>query len=86
MEEGVFFDPMWNPASSAVAGVGDKQISPFTQAGPEKLPEMNARRNKYSKQQWLELKPIIKQLYIDEGQTFSKVAEYLQEYHGFTPT
>jgi hypothetical protein len=51
-----------------------------------KPPEMNARRKMYPKEQWLALKPLIYRLYIEESQTFIKVAGYLQEYHGFKPT
>jgi hypothetical protein len=40
----------------------------------------------YPKEQWLALKPIIKQMYVDEGHTFNKVAEYLREHHDFHPT
>jgi hypothetical protein len=32
------------------------------------------------------LKPVIQRLYIDENQTFPKVAEYLDQNHGFKPT
>jgi hypothetical protein len=84
--EGVFYNLMWTPVSSAMADVGDEQVSPTIRVGPEKLPEMNARRSMYPKQQWLALKPIIKQLYVNEGQTFSKVAEYLRTHHDFSPT
>jgi hypothetical protein len=84
--EDVSYSLMWSPVSSAVADVGDEQVSPTIRVGPETLPEMNARRNMYPKQQWLALKPIIKQLYINEGQTFSKVAEYLRAHYSFSPT
>jgi hypothetical protein len=40
----------------------------------------------YPKEQWLALRPLIYRLYIGENQTFTKVAEYLQEHHGFNPT
>jgi hypothetical protein len=55
-------------------------------AGPNPLPYVKPRREIYSKEQWLALKPFIQQLYIDEGQTFRKVAEYLHQHHDFNPT
>jgi hypothetical protein len=39
-----------------------------------------------SGEQWEELKPIIRRLYIDENKSFLKTASILQETHGFTPT
>lgn len=41
-------------------------------AGPEPLPDMKVRREMYPKEQWLSLKPVILQLYVDEGQTSAK--------------
>lgn len=85
--EGVFYNPMWAPGSSAANDVGDLQATSLTTpAEPEKLLAMNATRKMYTAEQWLELKPIVKQLYIDEGRTFPKVAEYLHEHHDFSPT
>ncbi|KAE9362669.1 hypothetical protein N431DRAFT_525010 [Stipitochalara longipes BDJ] len=40
----------------------------------------------YPKEQWLALKPAIQRLYIEEGQTFTQVAEHLDQHHGFKPT
>ena len=48
--------------------------------------DINGRRKMYPKEQWLALRPIIQRLYVDEGQTFLKVAEYLHEHHDFNPT
>ncbi|CZR66338.1 uncharacterized protein PAC_16239 [Phialocephala subalpina] len=50
------------------------------------VPDNAPRRKMYSKEQWQALKTIIYQLYVDEGQTFSKVSEYLHEHHDFNPT
>jgi hypothetical protein len=55
-------------------------------SGPGKEGGNIAKRKMYPKEQWLALKPLIHRLYIDENQTFTKVAEYLQEHHGFNPT
>jgi hypothetical protein len=44
------------------------------------------KRKMYPKEQWLALKPLIHRLYIDENQSFTKVAKYLQEHYGFNPT
>ena len=54
--------------------------------GLGKKTETNARRKMYPKGQWLALKPLIYRLYITESQTFTKVAQYLHEHHGFNPT
>ena len=51
-----------------------------------KQSDTNGRRKVYPKEQWLALRPIIQRLYVDEGQTFVKVAEYLHEQHNFNPT
>jgi hypothetical protein len=39
-----------------------------------------------SKQGWQELKPIIRQMYLDENQTLKQLAEYMQEHYGVKPT
>jgi hypothetical protein len=51
-----------------------------------KQSDINGRRKMYPREQWLALRPIIQRLYVDEGQTFLKVAEYLHEHHDFNPT
>lgn len=51
-----------------------------------KQSDISGRRKMYPKEQWLALRPIIQRLYVDEGQTFLKVAEYLHEHHDFNPT
>ena len=71
-----FIHPVWGPMSTA--------SSSHTRTGQEE--DSIARRNMYPKEQWLALKHLIHRLYIDENQTFTKVAEYLQEHHGFNPT
>ncbi len=48
--------------------------------------DTSGRRKMYPKEQWLALRPIVQRLYVDEGQTFLKVAEYLHEHHNFNPT
>jgi hypothetical protein len=81
--------PIWTfngAASSVPAGGGPDTQSSMTICGEEKLGETNARRKMYPKEQWLALKPVIQRLYIDENQTFTKVAEYLDQNHGFKPT
>lgn len=57
-----------------------------TTPGLGKIEERKERRKMYPKEQWLALKDIIKRLYVDEGWTFAKVVEYLNENHGFNPT
>ena len=44
--------------------------------------EGGARRNMYPKEQWQALKLVIERLYVKEGQTFTKVAEYLRDHYG----
>jgi hypothetical protein len=74
------------PASSlSSAGTQEGQNSTMT-PGLEKVRELDLRRKMCPKEQWLELKPVIKRLYVDEGLTFLKVAEYLQEHYDFNPT
>jgi hypothetical protein len=81
--------PIWtfnSAASSVPAGGGPEAQSSMTISGEENLGDTNARRKMYPKEQWLALKPVIQRLYIDENQTFPKVAEYLDQNHGFKPT
>jgi Clr5 domain len=73
-------------ASSMRAYVTQTEDSPTTRLGDGRERETTARRKMYPKEQWLALKPVIQQLYVEEGRTFAKVAEYLQENHGFDPT
>jgi tetratricopeptide (TPR) repeat protein len=49
-------------------------------------PDMNTRRKMHPKSHWEALKPLIHQLYIEENQTFTKVAAYLDQNHGLNPT
>jgi hypothetical protein len=83
--EGNFSGPIWASALSEPTDTQEPESS-MTLAGPKQLPCMKQRLDIYPKEQWLALKPIIQQLYVDEGQTFRKVAEYLHEYHDFNPT
>jgi hypothetical protein len=84
-----FLYPVWGPmgtASSPHTRTGQEEENSTMAPGPDKEGESIARRKMYPKEQWLVLKPLIHRLYIDENQTFTKVAEYLQEHHGFNPT
>jgi tetratricopeptide (TPR) repeat protein len=74
------------PASSHAISFEQNEQRAMATARPEVVREMNARRKMYPKEQWLALKPIIQRLYVDEGQTFLKVAEFLNETRGFNPT
>jgi len=49
-------------------------------------PDMNTRRKMHPKPHWEALKPLIHQLYIEQNQTFTKVAAYLAQNHGLNPT
>jgi tetratricopeptide (TPR) repeat protein len=49
-------------------------------------PDMNTRRKMHPKSHWEALKPLIHQLYIEQNQTFTKVAAYLDQKHGLNPT
>jgi hypothetical protein len=84
--EGSFSGLVWGTASfaTAVAPQDGKGLTILLE--PTKLPVMNQRRERYPKEQWLALKPIIEQLYVKEGQTLTKVVEYLAEHHDFYPT
>jgi hypothetical protein len=84
-----FLHPIWVPigtASLPYTCTQQEEESSTVVSEPSKDGESIARRKMYSKEQWLALKPLIHRLYIDENQTFTKVAEYLQEHHGFNPT
>jgi hypothetical protein len=40
----------------------------------------------HAKKNWNDLKPTIRELYLDRGQTLKQLAKYLEEHHGFRPT
>jgi hypothetical protein len=83
--EGNLSGSIWASNSYQPADTQEPE-SLMTLARPKQLPDMKPRREIYPKEQWLALKPIIQQLYVDEGQTFRKVAEYLHKHHDFNPT
>jgi hypothetical protein len=39
-----------------------------------------------TKKDWNDLKPTVRELYLDQGQTLKQLAKYLEEHHGFRPT
>jgi hypothetical protein len=39
-----------------------------------------------AKENWNNLKPTIRELYLDQGQTLKQLAKYLEEHYGFRPT
>ncbi|CZR54809.1 uncharacterized protein PAC_04693 [Phialocephala subalpina] len=49
--------------------------------------DLAARKNgMLSREQWENLKPIIRRLYIDENETIKSTSKYLGEHHNFEPT
>lgn len=83
--EGVFPESCSASASSEAVHTQEPEAL-ATLFGLGKTTIMKPRHKMYPKEKWLALKPIIQQLYIDEGQTFREVAEYLREHHDFDPT
>jgi len=55
-------------------------------AVPVSIPSARVQRQVLSQDQWEDLKPIIRRLYIEENQTFPKICTILSSTHGFTPT
>jgi len=53
---------------------------------PVPNPSARVARQVLSKDEWEQLKPIIRQLYIEENKTFRKISTILSRSHGFTPT
>jgi Clr5 domain len=78
--------PFASLASSLPLDVAQEDSRPTVRAGMDRAGETSARRKMFPKEKWMALKPVIKRLYFDEGQTFVKVAEYLHEHHDFNPT
>ena len=39
-----------------------------------------------AKKNWTDLKPTVRELYLNQGQTLKQLAKYLEEHHGFRPT
>ena len=86
MDDGDFSRQASAPALSLPlrSGQDPRLVMAFEQS--MKQGGINGRRKMYPKKHWLALRPIIQRLYVDEGQTFLKVAEYLHEHHNFNPT
>jgi hypothetical protein len=78
--------PFIGPASSMSVDITQEDGSLMTRSASGRVREAKARRKMYPKEQWLAMKPVIQQLYADEGRTFAKVVEYLHEFHSFNPT
>jgi hypothetical protein len=84
-----FLESIWAPTGPASSHdiLDEQEDASLTMIpGLGKKAETNARRKMYPKEQWLALKPLIYRLYITENQTFTKVAQHLQEHHRFNPT
>jgi hypothetical protein len=77
---------IWSAASFIAALTHEDKESSMALPRTTELPTMNQRRKIYPKERWQALKPTIELLYVNEGQTFTKVAEYLAEHHDFHPT
>jgi len=86
MDDGDFSRQASAPALSLPLRSGQDPGSVMEFEESMKQSDINGRRKMYPKEQWLALRPIIQRLYVDEGQTFLKVAEYLHEHHDFNPT
>jgi hypothetical protein len=84
-----FLESIWAPTGPASSHdiLDEQEDASLTMIpGLGKKAETNARRKMYPKEQWLALKPLIYRLYITENQTFTEVAQHLQEHHRFDPT
>jgi hypothetical protein len=86
MDVGDFLRQASGPALSLQLRRGQDLGSVMDFEESMKQSDINGRRKMYPKEQWLALRPIIQRLYVDEGQTFLKVAEYLHEHYNFNPT
>jgi hypothetical protein len=52
----------------------------------EAMPSLLSRNMTLSKKDWEDLKPTIRELYLDQGQTIKQLTKYLEEHHRFKPT
>jgi hypothetical protein len=52
----------------------------------ETMPLLPSRNMMLSKKDWEDLKSIIREQYLDRGQTLKQLAKYLEEHHRFKPT
>jgi hypothetical protein len=63
--------------------------APFTHATtagiPQTLPAPRLRQQ-LSREQWENLKPLIRRLYIEENRTFTYITDFLAKAHNFRPT
>jgi hypothetical protein len=54
---------------------------------PEIIPQPDHPQIRgFSKRDWADLKPIIRNLCLDQGQTLEQLAKYLEDNHGYKPT
>jgi uncharacterized protein YdaU (DUF1376 family) len=53
---------------------------------PHVIPPDRPQVRGFSKKDWADLKPIIRNLYLDQGQTLEQLAKYLEDNHGYKPT
>ncbi|PMD24378.1 hypothetical protein NA56DRAFT_35355 [Hyaloscypha hepaticicola] len=52
----------------------------------ETLDLNNSEPQGLARKNWDDLKPTIRELYLDQGQTLKQLIKYLEEHHGFRPT
>jgi len=72
-----------------VSGMEDIQFEhdvPVALHLSDALDRNSSRPQSLAKQNWNDLKPTIRELYLDQGQTIKQLAKYLEENHGFRPT
>lgn len=52
----------------------------------ETLDRNSSKPHSLARKKWDDLKPTIRELYLDQGQTLKQIIKYLEEHHGFRPT
>jgi hypothetical protein len=52
----------------------------------ETLDRGSSKPQSLGRKNWDDLKPKIRELYLDQGQTLKQIIKYLEEHHGFRPT
>jgi hypothetical protein len=52
----------------------------------ETLDRGSSKSQSLARKNWDDLKPTIRELYLDQGQTLKQLIKYLEEHHGFRPT
>jgi hypothetical protein len=79
-------DSLLRPSNTFTMKEVQFQSTAVTASSPGQIMLNHSKAQGLSKLDWLELKPIIRELYQEQKQTLKQLAAYIQEHHGVKPT